>query len=134
MIRKKWAPVFRKDHAQTINQKSNETPRANVCLAPHNWEREQTLRGRPSLQRRSFRLLTSGIMIVAWQGNDELREFAEPGFDVDSSAMLLDDDVMGHREAEPRSLSGWLGGEKGIEHLLFHLGRDTAAVVANPDF
>ena len=40
-------------------------------------------------QKRSFRLLTSGSLIAAWQGNDELGEFAEPGLDVDTTTMLL---------------------------------------------
>ena len=78
---------------------------------------------------------TSGeVTIAAWQRNDELGEFAEPGFDVDPPAMLLDNDVMGHREAESRPFAGWLRGEKGIEHLFSHFGSDTDAVVANSDF
>ena len=48
--------------------------------------------------------------------------------------MLLDDDVMGHREAEPCSFPSRFGREEGIEHLFSHLGRDAGAVVANPDF
>src|SRR5262249_16949445 len=79
-------------------------------------------------------LLTSHRRIVAWQGNDELGEFAELGFDIDPAAMLLDNNVMGHREAEPSTLSSWFGREKRIEHPLSHLGRDTGAVVANSDF
>ena len=58
----------------------------------------------------------------------------ELGLDIDPAAMLLDDDVVGHREAEPGSFSGRLGGEEGIEHLLPDLGRDAGAVVANADF
>jgi hypothetical protein len=48
--------------------------------------------------------------------------------------MLLDDDVMGHRKAQPRSFSGRLGSEEGIEHLFSDAWRDTGAIVANPDF
>ena len=48
--------------------------------------------------------------------------------------MLLDDDVMGHREAEPRPFPGRFGGEEGVEHFFSHFGRNPSAVVANPDF
>src|SRR5262249_34090310 len=79
--------------------------------------------------KRSSRLLVNGGHVTARQGNDELGELAGLGVNVDPAAMLLDDDVIGHREAEPRAFPGWLGGQKGIEHLLSHFGRDTAAVV-----
>jgi hypothetical protein len=61
--------------------------------------------------KRSFRLFTGGRAIVAWRGNNELGEFAQLSFDVDPAAMLLYDDVVGHREAEPRPFPGWLGGK-----------------------
>ena len=48
--------------------------------------------------------------------------------------MLLDDDVVADREAESGTLARGLGGEKRIEHLFPHLGRNTTAVVANLDF
>ena len=83
--------------------------------------------------KRSFRLLASGRTVVAWQGNDELGEFAELGLDVDPAAMLLDNDVMCHREAEPGPFPGRFGGEEGIEHLFSHFGRDAGAVIANSD-
>src|SRR5262245_54771475 len=47
--------------------------------------------------------------------------------------MLLDDNVVGHREAEARPFPGWLRGEKGIEHLLLYFRRNADAVVANTD-
>src|SRR6185437_6100094 len=78
--------------------------------------------------------LTSGSTVAARQGDDELGKCAGLGLDINPAAMLLDDDVMGHRKAESRPLSGRFGGEEGIEHLFSHVGRDTAAVVANPDF
>src|SRR5262245_2669717 len=56
---------------------------------------------------RSLPLFISGRTSVAWQGDDELGEFAEPGFDVDPAAMLLDDDVVGDGETEPCPFSGW---------------------------
>ena len=48
--------------------------------------------------------------------------------------MLLDDDVMGHGKAEPRSLPCWLCGEEGNEYLFLYFGRDAGAIVANADF
>jgi hypothetical protein len=48
--------------------------------------------------------------------------------------MLLDNDVVGHREAEPCPFSGRFGGEEGIEYLFSYLGRDASPVVANSDF
>src|SRR6201990_120516 len=71
--------------------------------------------------------------IVARQRDDELGKNAGLGFDIDPAAMLLDDDVVSHGEAEPRSFPGRLGGEEGIEHLLPHLGRNAGAVVADAD-
>src|SRR5215813_3819941 len=70
----------------------------------------------------------------AWQLNRELREFAKLGLDIDSAAVLLDDDVMRHRQPKPRSFSRWLGGEERIEHLFAHVGRDTGTIVADTDF
>ena len=72
--------------------------------------------------------------MTAWQSNDEFGEFAEPSLDVDPPAMLLDNDVMGHRQAQPCSFPGRFGGEKRIEHFLSDFRRDTSAVVANTDF
>ena len=85
-------------------------------------------------QKRTFQLLARACAIVPWQGNDKLGEFAEPGLDVDPTAVLFDNDVVGHREAETGSFPGRFGGEEGIEHFRSHLGRDAAPVVANPDF
>jgi hypothetical protein len=36
-------------------------------------------------------------------------------------------------QAKASALSGWFGREEGIEHLVFYLGRNAGAVVANPD-
>ena len=47
--------------------------------------------------------------------------------------MLLDDDVVTDREAEPGAFSGRLRREERIEDLLFHLGWNAGAVVADPD-
>src|SRR5262245_60044779 len=48
--------------------------------------------------------------------------------------MLLDEDVVADGEAKAGSFSCGFCREEGIEHLLFHLGRNTVAVIANPDF
>ena len=47
--------------------------------------------------------------------------------------MLLDDDVMADGEPEAGAFSRWLGREKRIEHLVFHVGWYAGAVVAYPD-
>src|SRR5215813_12456179 len=86
------------------------------------------------IPRPSIRILYSARAIATWQRNDELSEFAEPGLYIDPATMLLDNNVMGHGEAESRPFARWFCGEKGIEHLLSHLGRDTGAVVADTDF
>ena len=48
--------------------------------------------------------------------------------------MLLDDDVVTYGQAESGSFTGGFGREERIEHLLLHIGRDTGAVITNPDF
>src|SRR5204862_3030289 len=73
-------------------------------------------------------------MARARQDDGEFGELAGLGYDVDLSAMLLDDDVVGHRQPKPRALAGRLGGEERVEHLFLHLGRDAGAVVADADF
>src|SRR5262249_50744010 len=47
--------------------------------------------------------------------------------------MLLDNDVMTDREAQSSPFSGRLGREERIENSFLHMGRNTAAVVANSD-
>lgn len=47
--------------------------------------------------------------------------------------MLLDDDVVAHGQAQPCAFSGRLGGEEGVEYLLFHLGWNASAIVADAD-
>src|SRR5882757_4072268 len=84
--------------------------------------------------KQSFRLLANGRAVFARQGNNELGKCAGLGFDIDPPTVLLDDDVMGHREAETCTLPGRFGGEEGIEHLLSHLGRYAGTVVVNSDF
>src|SRR5215831_12655694 len=68
------------------------------------------------------------------QNDPDLGEFSGLCLDLDDAGVLLDDDVVADREAETGALPAWLGGEERIEHLVFHLGRDAGAVVADPDF
>ena len=48
--------------------------------------------------------------------------------------MLLDDDVVTNRQAQPGPFTGRLGRKERVEHLVFHLGRYAGAVIAYPDF
>src|SRR5262249_24680085 len=48
--------------------------------------------------------------------------------------MLLDDDVVADGEAKAGAFSGRFGGEERVEHLFFHVRRNTSAVIAHPDF
>src|ERR1700722_1188277 len=68
------------------------------------------------------------------QDDDELRERARLGLDLDPAAVLLDDDIVTHRQTEPGAFAGRLGREERVEHLVPYLGRDADAVVADADF
>ena len=48
--------------------------------------------------------------------------------------MLLHDDVIADRQAQPGALSRRLRGKKGIENLVANFLGDAVAVVANADF
>src|SRR5262249_42178167 len=84
--------------------------------------------------KQSFQLLARGSAVVARQGNYELSKHSGLSLYIDLTAMLFDNDVMGHREAEPCSFASRFGCEEGIEYSFSHLGRDAGTVVANPDF
>src|SRR5260221_407551 len=47
--------------------------------------------------------------------------------------MLLDDDVMAQRKAEPGALARGLGREERIEHLCLYFRRNAGSIVANDD-
>jgi hypothetical protein len=47
--------------------------------------------------------------------------------------MLFDNDVVTNGQAESSALPGGFSREEWIEHLLFYIGRNAGAVVANPD-
>src|SRR6266404_5499098 len=76
----------------------------------------------------SLRLRLAGTR----QADREFGEFALPAVDGNRPAMLLDDDVIADRETQPGAFAGF-GGEKRLEQLLFDLGRDAGAVVADTD-
>src|SRR3954451_5792587 len=68
------------------------------------------------------------------QADDEFREYAGLGVNLDRAAMLFHDDVVAHRQPESRAFARRFGGEERIEHLLLYFGRDAGAVVANANF
>ena len=67
----------------------------------------------------------------AWQNNSDLRELAGKGIDLNRASMLLDDDVVTNGQAKASALSGWLGCEERVEHLIPDFGRNAGTVVAN---
>ena len=48
--------------------------------------------------------------------------------------MLLDNDVVADGKAKASAFSTRLGREERIEHLFFHVRRNTSTVIADPDF
>ena len=48
--------------------------------------------------------------------------------------MLLDDDVMADGETKAGALSGWLGREERVEHLVLHILCNASTVIADRDF
>src|SRR5689334_18987388 len=109
------------------------------------WFRRRTrrrARNKPRATRPSVKSAPSAVdsrlltpeRIGAWQSNDEFGKTSRLGLHIDCPAMLLDDDVMAHGQTQARSLTGWLGGEKRIEHLLLYCGRDTRSIVPDPNF
>src|SRR6185437_6192705 len=68
------------------------------------------------------------------QDDDELGEAARLSLDVNGAAVLFDDDVVAHGQAETRPLACGLGGEERIEHLVLHVCRDAHAIVADANF
>jgi hypothetical protein len=53
--------------------------------------------------------------------------------DCDRAAMLLGDDVVADRQAEPRALARRLGGEERLEQFVSDRRRNSHAIVAHPD-
>src|SRR6185312_12427499 len=71
---------------------------------------------------------------LARQRDDKFGEGAWLSIYVDLSAVLFHHNVVTHGQAKPGSLTGRLGGEEGIEHLLLHGLGNAGAIVANADF
>src|SRR5262245_37484298 len=104
-------------------------PKADMCSAP----------GYAALgQKRTLRLagnFSASYQLSGTRQNDpDLGELAGLCINLNCARMLLDDDVVADREAKAGALAGRLGGEKRVEHLFFHVRRNTGAVIANPDF
>jgi hypothetical protein len=70
----------------------------------------------------------------ARQNDPKFGEFAGLRIDLNRPTMLLDDDVVTDRQAQPSPFTGGLCRKERVEQLLLHLGRDAGAVVAYPDF
>src|SRR5262245_27689391 len=77
---------------------------------------------------------TSNELGSAGQNNPDFGELARLRIDFNSASVLLDDDVVTDGKAEAGAFASRFGGEEGIEHLFFHIRRNTGAVVADRDF
>ena len=64
----------------------------------------------------------------------ELSEKPGLRLDFDAAAMLLEDDVVAHRQAKPGTFARGLGREEWIEYFLFDIVRDASSIIANTDF
>src|SRR5450631_3975936 len=64
----------------------------------------------------------------------ELSELPRLALDIDAAAVLLDNDVVAHRQAKPGAFARGLGREERIEYFLFDPFRDAGPVIANTDF
>jgi hypothetical protein len=61
-------------------------------------------------------------------------ELADPALDLDRAAVLLGDDVVGDRQAEPGAFPGRLGRHERLKQFVPDLRCDAGAVVAHPHF
>ena len=77
-------------------------------------------------------VLGCGLRPLRGQGDGHLGELTGGGVHTDGAAVLADD-VVGDRQAQPRSLIGGLRGEERVEDLVHHVGGDAVAVVADLD-
>jgi hypothetical protein len=68
------------------------------------------------------------------QNNSDFCELTRLCIDFDSTSVLLDDYVVADRESKAGAFTCWLGRKEWLEHLFFHVGRNTGAVIADPDF
>ena len=70
----------------------------------------------------------------ARQDNPDLSELTRLRIDLDGARVLFHDDIVTDREPKTRAFSRRFGREKRLEHLFFHVRRNTSAVIADPDF
>src|SRR5262249_48363115 len=96
--------------------------------------RHQAHHRRPEYRRSIFASAFDLCGRGTWERNNELGKDVRFGHNIYSAAVLFHDDVVTDRKAKPGSFPSRLGGEEGIEYLLFKLLRDTGTVVADPDF
>ena len=77
-----------------------------------------------------------GRLALACPRQYDLELSEQPGLrlDVDAAAVLLCDNVVAHRQAKPRTFTGWLSREEWVENSLLDPFRDAGPVVANADF
>ena len=87
-------------------------------------------------QKRTFKSLPrlSDEASRARQDDPDFGVLAWQRIDLDCTRVLLDDDVVSDGKAKASAFAGRLGGEKRVEHLVFHVRRNTRAVIADPDF
>src|SRR3954470_6185947 len=70
----------------------------------------------------------------AWKDDSKFSELAGLSVDLNRASVLLDNDIVAQRKPKASPLSGRLGSEEWIEHLLPHFGRNARAIVANSNF
>jgi hypothetical protein len=70
---------------------------------------------------------------LARQPHRELAVVADLAVYSDDAAMLLRDDVVGDRQAEPGALASRLGGEERLEQFVLDIVGDTRADVVGPE-
>src|SRR5262245_20841386 len=70
----------------------------------------------------------------AWQNNPDFGELARLCIDFDRTSVLLDDYVVADRQAKAGAFPRRLGREEWLKHLFLHVGRNTGAVIADPNF
>src|ERR1700722_6014045 len=117
-----------------------QTPSQSARISSHGGIADGTaLQHRVRHRRRGYKrsICTSSLRLRGCRSRQRNNEFGKRAWariHFDLSAMFFPHDVMAHRPAKPGSFASRLSGEERIEHLLFHLQRDSSAVIANPDF
>jgi hypothetical protein len=68
------------------------------------------------------------------QNNSDFCELTRLCIDFVSTSVLLDDYVVADRESKAGAFTCWLGRKEWLEHLFFHVGRNTGPVIADSNF